>query len=108
MINEQLKQMAELVKAKYSALIEQGVNVNTLILAEYQEATGAQEFKTFKAWKEEGKMVKKGEKGFPIFSRPIKKIKEEQTGEQQEGRGYFGTAYVFNNMQVEEFTPKTK
>jgi len=78
MKNEQLLQMAELVKRKYSALIQQGVNVNTLIVAEYQEATGAQDFRTFKDWKEEGLIVKKGEKGFPVFSKPIKAKKDEK------------------------------
>lgn len=101
MINQDLLKLAEIVKNKYAALIAQGINVNTLILEEYKQATGAQEFKTFKAWKEEGKIVRKGEKGFPIFSRPIKKIKEEQTGEEQTGRTYFGTATVFHNLQVE-------
>ena len=104
MKNEQLIQMAEMVKTKYSALLNAGLTVNSLILAEYQQATGAQTFKTFKQWKEDGQKVKKGEKGFPVFSKPMKGKKEqEQEGTENEKKGpkYFHTAYLFNELQVE-------
>jgi len=116
MKNEQLLQMAELVKRKYSALIQQGANenglINKLIVAEYQEATGAQDFKTFKDWKEEGLIVKKGEKGFPVFSKPIKGKKDEKQPQDQEkekkGPVYFATAYLFNETQVEQMGERPK
>jgi len=105
MINEQLSAMAEMVKAKYAQLLQAGLKVNDLILAEYQQATGAQEFKTFKQWKEEGLKVKKGEKGFPVFSKPVKGKKDEETQEgEKKGPKYFHTAYLFNEMQVEPMT----
>ena len=64
MKNQQLIQMAAMVKTKYPLLLMQGVRVNDLIVAEYQEATGQKVFKTFNEWLEVGQVVKKGEKEF--------------------------------------------
>lgn len=50
MINEQLKELAEIIKGKYSELLAAGLKVNDLILMEYQQATGANTFQTFKQW----------------------------------------------------------
>ena len=110
MINEQLKELAEIIKGKYSELLAAGLKVNDLILMEYQQATGANTFQTFKQWKDQGMKVKKGEKGFPIFSKPIQKKAKEEEGEQDEKKGpkYFHTAYLFHEGQVEPMTEKEK
>ena len=107
MKNQQLIQMAAMVKTKYPLLLMQGVRVNDLIVAEYQEATGQKVFKTFNEWLEVGQVVKKGEKGFPVFSKPSKKLKEEAGEESTEGRNYFYTAYLFHAGQVEPVKEKT-
>lgn len=54
--------------------------------------------------------VKKGEKGFPIFSKPIQKKAKEEEGEQDEKKGpkYVHTAYLFHEGQVEPMTEKEK
>jgi hypothetical protein len=78
-------------------------NVNKLLLAYYNIETGQTDFKTFKTWMKEGLIVRKGEKGYPIFSRPIGKIKEDQ-GKEATASDYkhFGTCYLFHAGQVEE------
>lgn len=79
----------------------EGLTMNELLLITYKAETGANTFKTFKQWKESGKTVQKGEKGFPIFSRPIGVIKEEKGKEaSQNDFKYFGTCYLFNELQV--------
>jgi hypothetical protein len=94
------------IKANFSDLLSQGITFNQILVESYKIETGATEFKTFKAWKESGMIVKKGEKGFPVFSRPSKAIKEEQ-GKNTEGeRSYFFTAYLFNELQVQPIEQK--
>ncbi len=68
------------------------------------------EFKTFKQWKDEGKLVKKGEKGFTVWTRPLnsKKIEGEiKKGTRKPGEistedfsNFYGMAYIFHNYQV--------
>lgn len=78
-------------------------NVNPLLISFYQLETGCTDFRTFKAWKEAGYMVRKGAKGYPIFSRPIGKIKEEKGLTTNEGDySHFGTCYLFNESQVDK------
>jgi hypothetical protein len=100
-MNQILAQKQKEIKANFSDLLSQGVTFNQILVESYKIETGANIFKTFKVWKEEGYKVKKGEKGFPVFSRPSKNIKEEQ-GKNTEGeKSYFFTAYLFNELQVE-------
>ena len=86
----------------YKALVSQGIKGNEALILIYQEETGASTFKTFIQWKNEGMIVKKGSEGFPVFSRSIGKIKEEQGKESTETENrLFRTAYLFNEFQVE-------
>lgn len=90
-------------KAKALLLLNNGLSMNEILILQYKAETGAQTFRTFKGWKEIGFSVKKGEKGFPIFSRPIAAIKAEQGKEPQPGEGkFFGTCYLFHEKQVEK------
>lgn len=77
-------------------------SVNAWLMSCYKRETGQTDFRTFKAWKDAGYSVKKGERGFPIFSRPISIIKAEQGKESEtdENAGKFGTAYLFHAGQV--------
>ena len=87
---------------RYKALTNLGIKGNEALILIYQEETGASTFKTFIQWKNEGMIVKKGSEGFPVFSRSIGKIKEEQGKESTEGENrMFRTAYLFNEFQVE-------
>lgn len=77
--------------------------MNEMLILQYKAETGATIFRTFKQWKEQGFSVKKGEKGFPIFSRPISAIKAEQGKDSSpEESKFFGTCYLFHENQVEK------
>jgi hypothetical protein len=96
-----LKERAQQVKPML--LLNQGLSMNELLILQYKAETGCTIFRTFKAWKDQGFSVKKGEKGFPIFSRPIAAIKAEQGKEASpEENKFFGTCYLFNENQVEK------
>ena len=66
---------------------------------------GNQEMKTFNQWKQEGKFVKKGEKGFAFWTKPMtsgKKEDGENGGEQKESSyKFFGICYLFTENQVQ-------
>jgi len=54
---------------------------------------------TFKGWFNEGYKVKKGEKGYMFFTRPIKgKVKDKKDEEYR----FFKTCFVFTEKQVEK------
>lgn len=101
-ITAALQNRIKAVKENFGALLESGLSVNQVLLLMYQEETGETDFRIFKEWLKNGYKVKKGEKGFPVFSRSLKKIKEEndqEAGNRDNGR-YF-TAYLFHAGQVE-------
>lgn len=82
----------------------EGVKVNALIIAHYANTLGCapSDLRTFWTWKEQGFKVKKGEKGFPIWSRPKDIIQTEKTGhEVNDDTKFFGLAYMFHKGQVE-------
>lgn len=108
MINPQLQKMAEIVKAKYRDLLTAcpDLTLNALIVEEYKQAAGANDFRTFKDWKDSGMIVKKGEKGFPVFSKPVRPKQTEEQEEGKKGPVFFHTAHLFNELQVEPITTK--
>jgi len=62
------------------------------------------ELKTFKKWKEEGFIVKKGEKGFVFFSAPrvaTKKVEMANGGNFEAKEERFFTCHLFSKEQVE-------
>lgn len=82
----------------------QGVKVNDLLIEMYAKkiGCGTSDFNTFYGWKLKGFKVKKGEKGFAIWSRPKDVIREEKTGQQADDEHkFFGLAYMFHKGQVE-------
>jgi len=96
-MNKELIKKAHEIRAKYSELLAMGATFNEILVAEYKKETNAQEFKTFARWKNEGYKVKKGSKGLPAFSQPVK-------GNEEEAKKFFFTAYLFNENQVEKIT----
>lgn len=102
--------LIELSKA-VSGLVENGdfENVNQAVIETFYKSEEHQEFSTFKGWKEKNFMVKKGSKGFAVWSKPLKgkSIKEEGAPVQEVplteelGRSFFGVAYLFSNSQVQ-------
>lgn len=95
MKKELFKKAAE-IRATYSELLNMGATFNDILVEEYRRETGRQEFKTFAKWKNEGYKVKKGSKGYPVFSQPVKGNTDEKK--------HFFTAYLFNEAQVEKIT----
>lgn len=88
-------------------LVEAGVydNVNQAITSIYLGNNPAiKVFKTFVEWKKEGYKIKKGEKGWPIWAKPI----EIETGDKEDKEGedkkelFWPIAYLFADTQVEK------
>lgn len=105
MKRELLKRRAE-IKANFADLLAAGVTYNQIIVEGYKLETGAETFKTFKQWKSDGFLVCKGEKGYPVFSKPSTKLKEERGINTEGERAYFFTAYLFNEKQVKPIENK--
>lgn len=59
---------------------------------------GITEFNQFKQWQEKGFQVKKGEKAFPIWGKPIRR---EQAENELPEDDFFPICYVFSNLQVQ-------
>lgn len=59
------------------------------------------EFNTFKGWKEKGFSVKKGEKGFFVWSKKLKATEKTESSEEDKEFKFFGIAHIFSNAQIE-------
>lgn len=84
---------------------EEFPNVNTALLALYQEDhPGAETFNTFKQWKETGMHIVKGSKSFAVWAKPLKaKPKEEdkmRPDDPEETYKFWPICYLFSNEQV--------
>lgn len=102
---------------------EAGKSVNELLTDIYSNQARASEWDTFKGWKKRGYYVAKGERGFAVWSRPIKADEAEtdtgtdtatgatdtgESGETKPERENFYVAYIFCAAQVknrEGYTP---
>jgi hypothetical protein len=102
------------LSAKLKKLVDLGKfeNINKAILHHYKSKNeGIIEFNTFKQWTEQGFRVKKGEKGYPIWTKPITKEgrAEQPNPEIPENRyKFFSMCYLFSNLQVEKFLTTLK
>lgn len=95
-LSEISKPLQDLVKAGIYASVN-----DALILTVYRTAEH-QEFNSFKTWQAKGFRVMKGEKGFPVWSRPVSVLQEEKgEGADEESSKQFRIAYIFSNAQVE-------
>lgn len=101
---------------------EAGKSVNELLTDIYSAKAQAREWDTFKGWKKRGYYVAKGERGFAVWSRPIKADDADtdtgntdtdagesgESGETKPERESFYVAYIFCAAQVknrEGYTP---
>lgn len=96
---------------------EAGKSVNELLTDIYSNRAQAREWDTFKGWKKRGYYVAKGERGFAVWSRPIKADDADtatgatdagESGETKPERESFYVAYIFCAAQVknrEGYTP---
>lgn len=105
-MTESRQNLIELSKiAKMAISFGEETSVNEYLIDEVYQI-GHLEKKTFNQWKKEGKKVKKGEKGFAIWSKPIEKPKKEtpEEGEETKPEKVWGIAYLFTELQVEDGT----
>jgi len=88
---------------KIRPLVKEGKfqTVNEGIIKVFYTRGEHQTFKSFNGWKEEGKKIKKGSRGFAVWSRP-KKVTRKEAGKPDEQREYFNLAYLFSNAQVQD------
>jgi hypothetical protein len=96
-----LKLLSQKAK-KVQELEEEERNINSILIDFYTNETHT-EFKTFKGWLAEKKKVKKGEKGFFVWSKKLKAADKTEGAEEDKEFKFFGIAYLFSNAQVEEF-----
>ena len=77
--------------------------VNDIIAQWYRDQTGAQLFKTYKQWKEDGQQVRKGETAFLLWAKKEGVFKKDETGKPSDQIDYefFPVAYLFSNLQVD-------
>ncbi len=74
--------------------------INKAILHHYQTLhPDITEFNSFKQWISTGYKVKKGQKGFPIWTKPMQKGENNDT---ENPYKFFGMCYLFSNLQVEK------
>lgn len=86
-------------------------NVNDAIRALYSQETGQSEWRTFKEWRDLGRPVRKGERGFPVWATPRHHKAEgaggdlaalaAMSGMEPQGKQWFPVAYIFHALQVE-------
>lgn len=113
---EKKKALAEISKKAKPLAQANGLTLNQYLVEYVYKNEIHQEFKTFNDWRKEGKRVKKGEKAFTLWSRPVnatakananesnKSVDTNQTEAEREFQ-FFNLCYVFSNAQVENITP---
>lgn len=114
-----IKLLLETAKTDQEILAAASLKVNDILMDDHKAKSGANTFKTFKQWKEDGYKVNKGETSYKIWSSPIKgkreiEVTEVNTGENktiEENYSMFGICHLFNEKQVtkedeKSFEPK--
>jgi len=77
-------------------------NVNNAVIETFYRKEGNTEFNTYKQWKEKGYQVKKGERAFFVWAKPLAALQAEKGEEPPEENGkYFPLCFLFSNRQVE-------
>ncbi|MBD3630521.1 ArdC family protein [Cyclobacterium sp.] len=98
--------MAEGAETENEALFWASRTVNYMLINHMYDTEGAEEFNTFKQWKEQGATIRKGSKAFLVWGQPIGKQRAKEA--QQKGQKapeedeyrFFPICYLFSNKQV--------
>ena len=98
-----LKELSKGAKAIVK-MTEGAQTVNEILLEWYTNEEHA-EFHGFWEWKKLGYKVKKGAKGFFIWSKK-RKAKEKHEDKEDEEYSFYSLAYLFSNAQVEPLKMK--
>lgn len=110
---EKRKNLSAISRIAKTKAEHEGINlkecfVNDLIIKYCYTKNGHDEFNSFMGWMVKGYRVKKGEKGFMLWSRPISVIKTEANKPTDEDESnFYSISYVFSNLQVEPITVKS-
>ena len=84
------------------ALKAAGRTLNSIIIEYFYMKNGHTDFRSFNEWTREGKKIKRGEKGFIIWGRPLNVIKQErEEPTSDEESKYFPISHLFSNLQIE-------
>lgn len=108
-MGERIQKIREELRGKSLAVAQlvkfgQYETVNEAIIGEYYRSAEHKTFNTFRGWRKSGFRVKKGEKCFHIWSRPVAALKAETNPEAaapEDSHTYFSVAFLFSNAQVE-------
>lgn len=85
--------------------------INQILMYTVYNRNGALQFKKFREWKEEGYIIKKGEKGYMLWAQPLKAQKEEakpEGEEENDSSDFFPVCYLFSSAQVIKPEPKER
>ena len=69
-----------------------GQDRNKAILSTWKSTTGATTFKSAQDWRKQGKFIRKGEKGYPVFSQP--------TRVNEKGNPVYTIGFLFHEGQL--------
>jgi len=85
------------------------LKINQILLEQFYKNGIHTEFKSFKGWIKEGKVVRKGETAFLLWGKPTER-KEDGTVqpimEDEEGNMFYPISFVFSNAQVRDIEEK--
>ena len=65
-----------------------------------EENPEIEEFKTFGQWKQEGKIIKKGSKGYLVWGQPRKVEQTPEGSEEPQEYKFWPVCSLFSNLQV--------
>ena len=105
---KQLGQLSNQLKNNAKAINYDYLTVNQLLFDFCYNPDKSLEFNTFNQWKDKGFRVKKGEKAFLIWARPVGSKKDNENNEpakisdNEDDYSFFPLCYVFSNKQVEK------
>lgn len=93
---------AEQARTEAEALQWLSRTLNSFIVEHYQQQAGDGEFNTFAQWKNQGRTIKKGEKGWPIWGQPLGSRPEDtdKGSDPEEDFKYFPLCYLFHESQT--------
>lgn len=99
-----LREYTKLAMAHIGTVNQEGAN--SLLRKYYAEVLKAgNTFKSFNSWRSEGKKVKKGEKGYLFWTKPLTFLKKEDLEKEgkEEGKpaNFFAYCFLFTEKQVE-------
>lgn len=86
------------------------IHVNDALILWYKHERGCTELNTFEEWREKGRQVCKGAKGFAVWGRKTQHKKKEsesaEEGQKSEAKDFFPLAYLFDISQTKEIVKK--